>query len=69
MDIATPAYADFSYLVQELRQMDFGETQERGLQEDFSELYPQWSTVRDCISHDESCAYRGLLQSATKSPG
>ena len=40
MNIATPS-ADFSYRIQELREADFGETQERELQEDFSELR-QW---------------------------
>ena len=38
MNTATPSCADFSYLVQELREVDFGETEERELQEDFSEL-------------------------------
>ncbi len=38
MNIATPS-ADLSYFrVQELKEADFGETQERELQEDFSEL-------------------------------
>ena len=37
MDIVTLS-ADLSYHVQELREADFGETQERELQEDFSEL-------------------------------
>jgi hypothetical protein len=37
MNIALP-YSDFSFHVQELKKADFGETQEKELQEDFSEL-------------------------------
>ena len=37
-DPASASFKDQQEIVQELRQVDFGETEERELQEDFSEL-------------------------------